>query len=373
MTDGTLGRKKKIAIFANTYWYIYKFRSTLIRELENAGYEVIACAAPDDEYRKRVSVRTVPFSMDRHSLNPFKELKSFLSILFVLMKEQPDCVLTYTPKLNLYAALSARLSGTPYIVNISGVGKSFSMNRAFRSFLAFIYRVSLGQALHVFFQNRTDMDFFISNRLVGPSHSRIYGSGVDLTHYIPKRQVGSLPVRTFLFAARMIKEKGILDFLAAAKALKAEGQSVRFICCGAFEGDDIKDVVLRAHAEGVVSYLGLVDDMRVVLEETDCVVLPTYYNEGVPRILIEAIAMGRPVISTPLSGCLDVVVDGVDGFVIPPMNPQTLANAMGKIASIEKSALDSFSRAGMDMARTRFNEQVIIQEYLAKIASMATR
>ncbi|HUW39936.1 MAG TPA: glycosyltransferase family 4 protein [Rectinemataceae bacterium] len=360
----------RILIFANTFWYLYKFRSNLAARLGAEGFEVVACAPDRDEYREKMACRTESFALDRHSVNPFKELASFARIFALLRREKPVCVLTFTPKMNLYAALAARLLGIPSIPNISGVGKSFAASPLVRLPVEIAYRASLGGAAHVFFQNDADRDYFVSRGMVKGGHSRLFGSGVDLARFAPDSPPGRGERRTFLFAARLIREKGALDYLAAARELSATRRDLRFLCCGAFEDDDVRAELEACVRSGLVEYLGLVDDMKSLLEKVDCVVLPTYYNEGVPRILIEAIAMGRVVISTAIPGCRDVVVEGETGFFVSPRDGRGLAAKMAAVAELGRAELERMGAAGMELAKRRFDERTILDEYVEKLHSI---
>lgn len=376
----------KILVFANTFWYLYKFRSNLVARLEAEGYEVVACAPDGDEHRDRMACRTETFPLDRHSVNPLKELASFAAVLALVRRERPACVLSYTPKLNLYAGLAARLLGVPRIPNISGVGKSFAASALVRLPVEIAYRASLGAALHVFFQNDADEEYFVSRGLARGSHSRLFGSGVDLARFVPGSAPGRGGRRTFLFASRLIREKGALDFLAAARILAAGwsggrpggdsrgdgGQAgwPRFLVCGAYEDEDVRAELGACVGDGLVEYLGLVDDMRPVLEQSDCVVLPTYYNEGVPRILIEAIAMERIVLTTDSPGCRDVVIEGETGFFVPARDGRGLAAKMLEVAGLGAEDLGRMGRAGRELAERRFDERTILDEYLGKLHSI---
>ncbi|MDA8426086.1 MAG: glycosyltransferase family 4 protein [Treponema sp.] len=360
----------RILIFANTFWYLYKFRSNLIARLEAEGYELVACAPGGDEYQERMACRTEAFVLDRRSVNPFTELASFARIFSLVRRERPVCALTYTPKLNLYAALAARLLGIPAIPNISGVGKSFAASLFVRLPVEIAYRASLGGAAHVFFQNDADLDYFVSRGIVRGSRSRLFGSGVDLERFAPDAPPGRGERRTFLFAARLIREKGAPEYFAAARALAASRGDLRFLCCGAFEDADVRAELEACAREGLVEYLGLVDDMKSLIGKVDCVVLPTYYNEGVPRILIEAIAMGRVVISTAIPGCRDVVVEGETGFFVSPRDERDLAAKMAAVADLDRAELERMGAAGRALAKRRFDERTILDEYVEKLQTI---
>ncbi|MGO8693350.1 MAG: glycosyltransferase family 4 protein [Rectinemataceae bacterium] len=362
--------RARVLIFANTFWYLYKFRSNLVARLEAEGYECVACAPEGDEYRGRMACRTESFALDRRSLNPFRELSSFAQIFGLVRRERPVCVLSYTPKLNIYAALAARLLGVPRIPNISGVGKSFAASFLVKIPVTIAYRASLAGAAHVFFQNDADMDYFVSRRIVRGRCSRLFGSGVDLGRFRADSPPGRGERRVFLFASRLIREKGVLEYLAAARALGGRRGDLRFLCCGAFEDEDVRTEVESCRGEGIVEYLGLVDDMKSLLELSDCVVLPTYYNEGVPRILIEAIAMGRVVISTAIPGCRDVVREGETGFFVAPRNSAELADRMLAVADLDRAEIERMGAAGVDLARRSFDERTILDEYVEKLQSI---
>jgi glycosyltransferase involved in cell wall biosynthesis len=366
-----MNSKKKILLFANTFWYIYKFRSSLIARLVKEGYDPIACGPDGDEYQAKIKSRTIAFKLDRHSISLTKELMSYIQIKRIILRENPCFVLTFTPKLNIYASFASSLAGVHFIVNISGMGKSIGGSKLIEQLVLYAYRVSLQRATHVLFQNDQDLHYFLTHRIVHGAYSRIYGSGVDLDFYKPATIAGQNGRRIFLLASRLIKEKGVKEYLDAARRIVAKNNTKAvFLCCGAFEDLDVKEAIENSARSGVIRYLGLVDNMKPILERADCVVLPTYYNEGIPRILIEATAMGRIVITTPLSGCKDVVTNGENGFFVPPRDSEALERAITMICALNDAEIERMGNLGMELAQQRFDESVILNKYIKVINSM---
>ena len=376
-------KKRRVLITANTTWNLVNFRSGLIAALVSRGFDVVA-VAPDDEYRDRLrelGCRYVPLNMDNQGTHPVKDALLLWRYVVVLLRLRPAVVLSYTVKPNIYASLAARLVGVTVINNVSGLGTAFLRGGWLGGVVCSLYRVALRRSHRVFFQNDEDRQVFIEKRLVAPARTGLLpGSGIDLVHFSPLAVEGS-SLRNgaglvFLMVARLLWDKGVLEFVEAARRVKALFPESRFQLLGFL---DVKNQTAVGRSdveawvkEGVVEYLGTTDDVRPFLADADCVVLPSY-REGTPRSLLEAAAMGRPLLATDVPGCREVVIDGVNGLLCRLRDSVDLAEKMMQMITMPMSALLQMGQESRRLAETRFDEQIVIRKYLEAIYEVAGR
>ena len=334
----------KIAICINTAWNLVNFRAGLISALIAEGHEVLAVAPPDKHVSRVTALgcRFVPITMDNRGTNPIKDFFLFVRLLRLLGREKPDVFLAYTIKPNVYGSLAAHCFGVPVINNIAGLGTVFIKNTLLTAVVRGLYKLSLRSSAKIFFQNEDDRSIFVREGLVDPALTdRLPGSGVDLQRfeYCPPT-ISKGGVR-FLLIARMLWDKGVGELVQAARLLKQRGIQAE-VCLLGFLDVKNPSAISRTQmdewvAEGVVTYLGEADDVRPHIVEASCVVLPSFYREGVPRSLLEAAAMGRPIITTNSVGCREVVDDGVNGFLCQPQDAQDLAEKMERFIALSSS------------------------------------
>lgn len=362
---------KKIAISANTSWYIYNFRKNTIVTLIERGFKVYVIA-PKDNYTKRLESLGVVFfniSIDSSGTNPLKDLLTILAFYKIYRKIQLDLVLNFTPKNNIYSTLVARVTGVKTINNIAGLGSLFINESISSKIVRFLYRYSQSKADFIFFQNEEDRALFKYHKIAENVNSdRLPGSGVDLSRFVLSPAIDDGVVR-FLLIARMLFDKGIEQYVDAARALKnMYGNSVEFKLLGFLDVDN-PSAVSRAQMnkwvdEGVVSYLGTSDNVEAEIAKVDCVVLPSYYREGVPKSLLEAGAMGKPIVTTNNVGCRETVVDGLNGFICEPRSTESLTQALKKIIVISHNERLLLGRNSRYKVEQEFDEKIVINKYL---------
>ncbi|MDX1490612.1 MAG: glycosyltransferase family 4 protein [Pseudohongiellaceae bacterium] len=369
-----------ISIVYNTAFYVYKFRVNLIKALQSQGY-VVAVISPVDSYvdeLKELGVLHYPIRMSQYGMNPFKEMATTWQLFRLFQKLKPVCSLHYTIKPNIFGSLAARFAGVPVINNIAGAGRAFSEKQSMLSrVVSVLYKLALSRSYKVFFQNRDDLSQFTENGLVSASIvERIPGSGVDLERFQKHSQKDDSSSFKFLFIGRLLYEKGVLDFLNAAKRVLDEqhAQNVVFELVG--ERDDAPGFISLDELASFINsprfmYKGTVspDSIPSILSRADCVVLPSYYREGVPRTLLEAAAMGVPIITTDNVGCRDAVDDRVNGYLVPIKNPEALFCAMTKILSLPKESLRKMGAQGRKKMEIEFSEKIVIDAYLSAVHS----
>jgi glycosyltransferase involved in cell wall biosynthesis len=368
----------RTAIVANTAWYLVNFRLNLIKALLDEGHVVVAVAPYDANHAAilcKTGVTFAPVAISGSGINPFRELLSILHLRKVLKQHRVNLVLSYTPKGNLYSALSALACGVPFVPNVSGLGRSFIRRNWVTRVVKLLYRLTLSRARRVFFQNLDDMAVFVEAGLVPRERCvRLPGSGVDLArftlHPLPDRD----PLQpAFLLVARLMWDKGVGEYANAARLVLKRYPLARFQLLGFLDVDN-PSAVPRSQVEawveeGVLSYLGHTDDVRPFLMDADCVVLPSY-REGVPRTLLEAAAMGRPVITTDAPGCRDTVVHGETGWLCRPGDAADLADKMLAYMETSPNERATMGRKGRARIETEFDERFVIDAYLRELRAM---
>ncbi len=360
---------------------VLRFRGRLIQDLIREGYEVMALA-PDfgPEHNQQLKAwRAVPrtYPLDRHGTNPWKDLQTLGALARIFQKEKPKIVLGYHPKPAAYAPFAAWLAGVPIrIAWIGGVGYAF-MNgspswkrRTVRLFQTLWYRISFSVAQQVWFQNPDDREAFVRKGIVSPEKAVVVGgTGVDLQAWTPEPP--HLQPLTFTLVARLLREKGVREFVEAAKMIKARYPETRFWLIGPLDtnpGAIPEHAVRQWVEEGIVEWVPWTDDVRAYLRKTSVFVLPSY-REGVPRSTQEALATARPVITTDVPGCRETVMDGVNGFLVPPRGPKALAEAMERFIQ-EPELITTMGQESRRLAEERFDVHKINQRLIQYISEI---
>ena len=371
-------RTRRIAVVANTAWYLHNFRRNLMRALQQDGHHVIA-VGDDGPFGQRLSAQSieyhaVPFS--GAGTKPWRELATVRALRRVLRRERVDLVLSYTPKGNLYAALAGRRLPLAQVMNVSGLGRAVTSPGLASRVVDLLYRHTVARAAWVFFQNEDDRRLFVARGYV-PQHrtSRLPGSGVDLDAFtpspVPSVAAGSC---VFLMVARLLWDKGVRDYVDAARSLRAQWPGARFQLLGPLDPSPRsgvpREVLDGWVAESVVEYLGETDDIRPQVRAADCVVLPSFYGEGVPRSLLEAAASARPVVTTDAVGCRDTVDPGVTGLLCAPRDSADLALQMHTLLQMQPQDRSRMGLAGRKKMEKEFDERFVIDAYRAQIAAL---
>jgi glycosyltransferase involved in cell wall biosynthesis len=367
-----------IALSANSSWNIVNFRSGLIRGLREAGYDPIVIAPDDAAGRQRMnelSVDHIPIRIDRSGMNPIADLRLQRGYRSILDELKPAAFLGFTIKPNIYGSLAASAVGIPAIPNVSGLGTAFIRPGPLQWLVTRLYQRAFSKLPLVFFQNPDDRDLFVERRIVQQDHTEILaGSGINLDRFVPAPFPGG-PV-TFLLIARMLRDKGVVEFVDAARQLRAEMPGARFQLLGPIDEGN-RTAISRSEVERwvnheLVEYLGAVDDVRPYIRAGSAIVLPSY-REGLPRTLLEAGAMARPLIATDVPGCREVVEEGMNGFLCPARNPSALAAAMKKFADLPEKSKAAMGAASRRKVQEGFSEAVVVGAYLDALNRLVRR
>lgn len=364
----------KIALVANTTWYLYNFRRRLMTSLMAAGHQAVAIGGPD-AYGARLHEEGFAYrqvSFNQTGTNPLRELGTIRDLRRILLDEKADIVLTWTPKGNSYAALALLGTGVPLIANVSGLGRAFIHQSWVTTVARKLLKFALGRARLVFFQNPDDRETFIALGLVAPSRTDLLpGSGVDLKRFTPHPMPPDDGSRRMLMIGRLLWSKGVAEFIEAARILKRDGGAIwRFQLLGGLDENPVsgvgRDQLDAWLEEGLLEYLGTTDDVRPHIAAADAVVLPSY-REGTPRSLLESAAMARPVLTSDVPGCRACVDDGVSGLLFQVRDGVDLARAMARFAALDADARLAMGKAGRAKMEREFDEQIVIDRYIAAL------
>jgi len=364
-----------IVISSNTCWSIYNFRLELIRELKKRGYKIIIIA-PYDEYCKKLDkeVECYNIFMNNKGTNPCEDMKTFFEYCKLYKKIKPQIVIHYTIKPNIYGNLAAKLLNIKIISNITGLGTVFIKESFHTKVAKLLYKSSLCCADKVFFQNVDDFEFFIKNRLIDKKRGNVlFGRGIDIEKFKPINVDKKDNIFRFLLIARIIWDKGIKEYVEAAKIIKEKYKNVEFLLLGP---TNIKnptaisiDVIKDWEKEGLVKYLGTTDDVREKIAKVDCVVLPSY-REGISNVLLESAAMAKPLIATNVPGCKEVVDNGVNGFLCKVKDINDLANKMEKMLNLKEEERNKMGLKGREKVIRDFNSKTIIDRHIKIIENL---
>ena len=336
----------KILVMSSFAFSLINFRGELLRSMVRAGHQVVACAPDDDPAvagsLANMGIRYVRLPMARASTNPFSDVRTLAACIGLMRRERPDAVLAYTQKPIIYGGIAARLTGRwltggrPFYALMTGLGYAFGGDADDRPWLRrivrLLYREGVRRARMIFVFNRDDRPDMLAHGIITERSPvmQVPGSGIDLAHFARQPLPDAAP--RFLMIARLMRDKGLYEFVEAARALRQHWPNARFHLLGRIDADNPTSVseaeVQRWQAEGIIEYTPETRDVRPFLAASSVFVLPSYYREGLPRTILEAMATGRAIITADMPGCREPVCEGANGFLVPPRDAVALAGAM---------------------------------------------
>ena len=360
----------KILIIANNDIGLYKFRRELIEELLKK-HDVFICL-PDGKFVKKLISLGCTFilcnRLDCHGTNPLNDVKLFFWYKKIIKKYRPNIVLTYTIKPNVYGGAACAALNVPYIVNVTGLGTALENGGLLQKISLLLYRFGVRKAKRIFFQNIENCDFMIRNHVIQSPYDVIPGSGVNLSQYQVLEYPDSNIVK-FAFIARIIKEKGIEQYLEAAQYIRRKYPNTQFHICGVCDYN-YKKRLEDLNKAGTIIYHGLVSNMEEIYRIISCTVHPTYYPEGLSNVLLESAACGRPIITTNRSGCREVVENGVNGYVVKEKDSQDLIEKIEMFLSESVEERKQMGLAGRRKVEKEFSRQIVINKYMREIENI---
>lgn len=359
----------RVAIVLNTSWNIYNFRMGLIKRLIDEGHEVHAIAPKDDFSPKLLEAGCAyhTIKMDSRGANPIKDAALIGELFLTYSRIKPDVILHFTIKPNIYGSIAASLLNIPVVNNVCGLGTVFLKKNIVSLIAEFLYKISFRTPQKVYFQNPHDKELFIHRNLIKKEKTDILpGSGINLNHFVPQPQVRNNKF-IFLMVSRLIYDKGVTEFIEAARLFQHEGLQAKFQILGAIDEQHKRgikrDLIQSWIDEGVIEYLGTTEDVREYINAADCIVLPSY-REGTPRTLLEAASSAKPIVTTDVPGCNNVVEHGFNGYLCRMKDVKDLAQKMMMIMSQEEKVLETFGNNGRQKMEKEFSETLVIDSYI---------
>ena len=365
-----------VLMTVNAAWNIWNFRKPLVEALLADNHRV-SVLAPHDEASDQLAAIGCDvhlLSMSAKGLNPLEGPRLQRQFQAAFRTHRPDIALSFTIKNNIFGARAARSAGVPFVPNVTGLGTAFLSGKLLEQVSVQLYRSAFGQLPRVFFQNEDDRDLFLERRIVRPEQARLLpGSGIDLDHFTPAAMPDPTAPPIFLMIARLLRDKGVLEFVEAAKIIRTQYPEARFQLLGALGAENrtaIDQAMVEAWTQqGTIEYLGTTPDVRPAIAAAACVVLPSY-REGAPRTLIEAAAMARPVITTDVPGCRAVVDRDGSGFLCDVRSPRSLAEAMARFLALDPSQRQKMGEAGRAKMVREFDQALVVNAYREAIAAL---
>ncbi|MBT2216482.1 glycosyltransferase family 4 protein [Virgibacillus dakarensis] len=359
--------KKRVLILVNHDVVIYNFRLELVERLLDDGYEVFISSPYGERIDDLVNMgcKYIKAEINRHGLNLYQEWKLLRYYKKILKQIKPNVILTYTIKPNIYGAMAAKHFNIPVIANITGLGTAVENGGIMQRVFIALYRHALKDISKVFFQNTENQQFFKDKGIAEGKHELIPGSGVNLKHFSLLEYPDDSTME-FVFISRIMKKKGIDQYLDAAKYIRDKYPYTRFHVLGFCE-EDYEEELNTVHEKGIIQYHGMQRDIRKFLAISHCTIHPTYYPEGMSNVLLESAASGRPIITTNRSGCREIVDDGINGYVVEQENSSDLIDKIEHFLNLSYDKRKEMGMAGRAKIEEEFDRQIVVDAYMEEI------
>lgn len=360
----------KILILANHFNTLRIFRRELIKEISARGHEIVISIPTCDEENKNIlesyGTRVIFTPFERRGTNPLKDLSLLKEYKKLIKAERPDKVIAYTIKCNIYGGFACKSAKIPFYANVTGLGSTFQSKGFMRSLVTMLYKHSLKKAKRVFFENVGNRDVFIDNKIVKSSQTfALPGAGVNLQDFGHTAYPSDEALIRFLFIGRIMREKGVDEYFEAIKRIKAEYPNAAFDFIGWYE-DDYESIVKNMENEGLLRFHGFLADVKPYIENSHCVVLPSWH-EGMSNTLLESAAMCRPLITTKIHGCMEAVEDGTNGFLVNVRDSNSLYEAIARFINLSHSEKEAMGTAGRVRMQELFDKNMVVSLTLKEI------
>ena len=365
----------KILISSNSYWNLYNFRKSLIDELISKNYKIVL-VSPLDEYKKKFfdsKCKLIDINFKPNKISFFTDFILIFKFIYILFKERPEFIITYTVKPNIYLSLANFFYNVKIINNITGLGSGFIKKNIIKKILIFLYRIAFIKSFRIYFHNSFDLNFFLDLKITNSKNSfSLDGSGVNLNKFKYSKIINKSNHNNynFLYFGRMLKEKGVMDLIKAATEVKKNYKNVNFYLVGSCDinnNDSLKIKILENLSKNkIINYIKHSSNIIEYINSSDCVILPSY-REGFPKSLIEACAVGRPIIASNIPGCNDIVTDEFNGFLFNVGDVNNLIETIIKFIKLDFVDKNKMSVNSKNYAIDKFDEKIIISKYIDAI------
>ncbi|MGG1399983.1 glycosyltransferase family 4 protein [Bacillus salipaludis] len=363
----------KILVLANFGMGLYNFRKELLEELINQNNEVYV-SLPNDEYvpkLKSLGCKFVETQLERRGTNPIKDLKLLLHYIKIIKRIKPQVVLTYTIKPNVYGGLACQFTRTPYFTNITGLGTSVENESVIQKITLMLYKAGLKKSSCLFFQNETNLKFFVNRKLVKSKTRLVPGSGVNLEQHNFEEYPMDNEKNRFLFMGRMMKAKGIEELLHAAKIVKENYPNTQFDLIGPCE-EDYHQQLVELSQLGIIRYHGQQNDVHSFIKQSHATILPSYH-EGTANVLLESASSGRVVLASNVPGCRETYDEEISGFGFEVRSVESLVDAIFKFINLPYEQKKAMGIAGRKKMEKEYDRKIVINAYIEEIKNLEGR
>ena len=362
--------QKTILVLTNNIGGLHSFRKEVMKAMVDEGYKVVISHPDEDEriaYFTGIGCEDVLTEFNRRGMNPVKDLQLLMKYRKLIKKYKPLAVLTYTIKPNVYGGMACRMTGTPQLANVTGLGDAVANGGLLQKLTVFLYNMGIGKAKRVFFQNKYNRQFCIEKGIAKEEPVLLPGSGVNLNHHILQEYPDD-GVLKFLFIARLLKDKGTEEYFEAATRIKEKYPNTEFQILGSCEGN-YQTQLEKLVSRGIINFLGRTSDVRPFIGNVHCTIMPSYH-EGMSNVNLESAANGRPVITTNVPGCQETVDNGVTGILCDPRSAESLIAAIEKFLSLTYEEKKAMGMAARKKVEREFDRQIVVNKYLNELKKL---
>lgn len=359
---------KRILFLSNHFITLHSFRKELIRKLVDDQHEVYISipASEDNVFFSDMGCKIIETPVDRRGINPLKDLALIYNYIKIMKTVRPDIIFSYTVKPNIYGCIASNLTKNVQVCNITGTGATFLKDNLVSRIVRMLYKISVKRSYKVFFQNSGDRDFFVKYKMVNHNYAMLPGSGVNLEQY----KVSEMPKGNdvnFIFIGRVMRLKGIDEYLDCARVIKEKYPNTNFYICGFVEEDGYREKINAYHEQGIINYLGFQKDIKPWVEICHCTILPSHGGEGIPNVLLESAAMGKACIASVINGSKDVIEDNITGYLFEAANSEDLISKVEKFLMLSPEQREAMGRLGRVKVEREFDRQIVIDTYLKEV------
>jgi len=360
----------KILVLANHYNTLRIFRRELLKELVLKGNEVILSIPKTDENNIKVlegyGCRVLITDFQRRGINPVKEFTLLMKHIKLIKLENPDKVITYTIKPNIYGSVASKICAKQHYVNVTGLGSAFQSQNITRKVVSFLYRISLNKANKIFFENIGNRDTLIKEKIIKIENTVVLpGAGVNLQEFSFTEYPNNNDIINFLFIGRIMKEKGVDELFIAIKRIALDFPNAKFHFIGWYE-DDYQNKVQLLEKKKLISYQGFQPDVKPFIKDSHCVILPSYH-EGMSNTLLEAASMGRPLITSNIHGCKEAVIHGRTGYLVNVKDSDDLYKKIRKFIELPYEDKVMMGQQSREYIREIFDKSKVVEKTIREM------
>lgn len=361
--------KKRILFLANHFITLYSFRKEMINAMVKQGHELYLSLPPSEEnkYFEDLGCHIVETEIDRRGVNPVKDLRLIRFYKKMIPQVNPDIIFSYTIKPNIYGTMASN-GKYKQVCNITGTGATFLKKNLISVICEVLYKLSVKRCYKVFFQNTGDRDFFIKEGLIKDNYAMLPGSGCNLQQHVFKPLPDGDEIR-FIFIGRVMKLKGIDQYLQAAEIIRKKYPNTKFLIAGWNEQPEYMTLVEEAQKAGWVEYIGFRKDIDQWIEKCHCTILPSHGGEGVPNVLLESAATGRICIGSKINGTMDVIEDAKTGYLFNTGDGVDLARQIEKFILLSPEQKAAMGKAGREKVEREFDRRIVVDAYMNEVAN----